>query len=212
MNHPPLPQCNRLLERPPSRSKAAPLQRSAPLPRASDSIGQATLPSRVRTRILIVEDDPGLQRALCKHFANTHVDVAIASHYSAVRAHFESTTPDLVCVDLGLPTESGYEVCEFIRGLLGLESPPILVTSEFGSPQERAYAEEAGASAFLVKPFSMLLFAERVGELLEQARASRGRVVSLGLGRAASRPQDRVVSHVRRTAAGVTPMARPIHP
>ncbi len=132
-----------------------------------------------------------------KHFANTNIEVVIAPHYSAARAHFASTTPDLACIDLGLPTESGYEVCEYIRGTLGLRSLPILVTSDYGSPRERAYAEEAGASAFLVKPFSMFAFAENVATLLENTWSSSAKVVPFDLVRAARLPAARVVGRAR---------------
>jgi DNA-binding response OmpR family regulator len=122
-----------------------------------------------RRRVLIVEDDPALQKAMIEHVAQMGLDVMIASHYDAARAHLASGTPDLVCVDIGLPTQSGHELCEYIRGPLGLRRLPIMVTSDFGSPADIAHAEEAGANAFLVKRFSMLQFGNNVAALLAGA-------------------------------------------
>jgi DNA-binding NtrC family response regulator len=51
------------------------------------------------------------------------------------------------------PSKSGYELCEHIRGSLALVELPILMTSEYASPEDLAYAEGAGANAFLDKPF-----------------------------------------------------------
>ena len=93
--------------------------------------------SRKRSKILIVDDDPALQRAMRRHLHMMPIDadVVVASHYAAARAHLASGTPDLACIDICLPTESGYELCEFIRGPLGLVSLPILVLSPLGSPR-----------------------------------------------------------------------------
>jgi DNA-binding response OmpR family regulator len=104
-----------------------------------------------------------------QHVAGMDVEAVIASHYATAQAHLASSTPDLVCVDIGLPTESGYELCEYIRRSLGLKFLPILVTSQFGSAAEMAHAEEAGANAFLKKPFSMLEFGVHLAALLDGA-------------------------------------------
>jgi CheY-like chemotaxis protein len=146
--------------------------------RASDAARAQT--SRTRRTVLIVEDDPGLQKVMIEHVARMDVHVLTASHYAAALAHLESGAPDLACVDIGLPTESGYELCEYIRGPLGLSRLPIMVTSEFGSPQELAYAEEAGANAFLVKPFSMPHLGASISALLDGLWPSTAHILQLG--------------------------------
>lgn len=136
---------------------------------AAGGTPQSSADARVRgarRTVLIVEDDPALQRAMTEHVAQMGLDVMIASHYAAARAHLAACTPDLVCVDVGLPTESGHELCEYIRGPLALKRLPIMVTSDFGSPADIAHAEEAGANAFLVKRFSMPQFGNNVAALL----------------------------------------------
>jgi DNA-binding response OmpR family regulator len=135
---------------------------------------------RPRRTVLIVEDDPVLRRIMSEHVARMDVRVLIASHYAAALAHLASGTPDLACVDIGLPTESGYELCEYIRGPLGLSLLPIMVTSEFGSPEDMAYAEEAGANAFLVKPFLMTHLGANVAALLDGVWPSTAHMFQLG--------------------------------
>jgi len=135
---------------------------------SSSSVARS--PSRIRpgTRtVLIVEDDPTLQRMMGRQLTGMNVRVMAASHYGAALALLASCTPDLACVDIGLPTESGFELCEYMRGPLGLGSLPIMMTSESGRPADMAYAEEAGADAFLLKPFSMPELGAHVEALLE---------------------------------------------
>jgi DNA-binding response OmpR family regulator len=120
-----------------------------------------------------VEDDPALLRTMAERLEQMGFLVRWARHYEAAvsRLGEAGDAPSLVCVDLELPTRSGYDLCEVIRGDLGLARVPILVTSDSGSPKGRAHAEEAGAGAFLRKPFSMRTFAACVEALIEPAHA-----------------------------------------
>lgn len=123
--------------------------------------------SRAPRSVLIVEDDPVLQRAMADHLRATGAEVMVASHFASARRQLATRIPDLACIDIGLPTESGYELCELIRGPLGLAFLPILVTSAFGSPREMALAEDAGANAFLLKRFSMARLAAHVDAMID---------------------------------------------
>ena len=123
--------------------------------------------SRAKRRALIVEDNPTLRKMMSEHMARMGFRVLTASHYAAALAHLESGILDIACIDIGLPTESGYELCEHLRGPLGLKFLPAMVTSEFGSPEYVAYAEKAGADAFLLKPFSMSELGANIVALLE---------------------------------------------
>jgi DNA-binding response OmpR family regulator len=123
--------------------------------------------------VLIVEDDPDLQESMAAELERMDLEVLSALHYdAAIQQLMTARTPHLVCVDLELPTRSGYEVCEYIRGPLGRASVPILVTSDSGFPEDMACAEEAGANAFLKKPFSMRDFTTYVETLLDRIPGS----------------------------------------
>jgi DNA-binding response OmpR family regulator len=126
----------------------------------------------MRRMALIVEDDPELQKAMSERLAQMDFEVRSALHYEAAVGHLATADePSLVCVDLELPTQSGYELCEHIRGALGLLRVPILVTSDSGFPEDMASAQEAGANAFLKKPFSMREFGTFVRTLLGRAQS-----------------------------------------
>ena len=121
---------------------------------------------------LVVEDDPTLQEEVVSHLASNFDVRAVANYDAAVKA-LDQCQPHVVCVDLGLPSESGYELCEHIRRQRNLLSVPILVMSERFFPEDMAHAEEAGANAFLKKPFKMKQLSKYVDALLDGRNASR---------------------------------------
>ncbi len=119
---------------------------------------------------LIVEDDPRLQRAMRRQLAQMDFHVLSANHFDAAVRHLAEREPHVVCIDVGLPNKSGYELCEHIRGSLGLAGLPVLMTSERGSAEDISYAEEAGGNAFLRKPFSMRELSRCVESLCDANR------------------------------------------
>ena len=123
----------------------------------------------MRRLALVVEDDPELQQEILVHLARLDFDTCAALHYDEAVERLASCSPHLVCVDIGLPTRSGYELCEYIRGPRALARVPILVTSDSGFPEDMANAEEVGANAFLKKPFSMRELTHYIEALLGHA-------------------------------------------
>jgi DNA-binding response OmpR family regulator len=126
-----------------------------------------------RRLALVVEDDPTLQRAMLAALDAARFDVLAAYDYDTAVRHLAKSKPQLVCVDLGLPSASGYEVCEFIRRQPEHLNVPILVTSERSFPEDMAHAEEAGANAFLKKPFTMKRLMKYITALLDGPNTSR---------------------------------------
>jgi len=129
------------------------------------------MPAR-RSTALVVEDDPKLQSAMSAQLRQMALDVLVANHYDAAVRHLAAGEPDVICIDVGLPNKSGYELCEHIRGSLRFVGLPILMTSDHGDPGDMAYAENAGANAFLHKPFSMRQLAHCIESLLNGSRAA----------------------------------------
>ncbi|MCX5599013.1 response regulator [Streptomyces phaeochromogenes] len=114
------------------------------------------------TRVLVVEDDPQLVRALVinlqarKYGVDPAPDGATALRLAAARQ------PDVVVLDLGLPDMDGVDV---IRALRGWTRVPILVLSARRASDEKVAALDAGADDYVTKPFSM-------DELLARLRAA----------------------------------------
>jgi DNA-binding response OmpR family regulator len=114
--------------------------------------------------ILLVEDDPILRALVKDHLEESSFTVVLAPSARAAYDTLATLTPDLVILDLVLPDSSGYEVCEHIRRDPKTKDVPVLVVSARLLPSHRAQAEEAGATAFLPKPYQRR-------ELMKQLRA-----------------------------------------
>ncbi|MFC3574008.1 response regulator [Streptomyces yaanensis] len=114
------------------------------------------------TRVLVVEDDPQLVRALVinlqarKYGVDAAPDGATALRLAAARQ------PDVVMLDLGLPDMDGIEV---IKALRGWTRVPVLVLSARQGSDEKVAALDAGADDYITKPFNM-------NELLARLRAA----------------------------------------
>lgn len=105
-----------------------------------------------RRRVLLVHDEPELSLAVKEALQDIGCDVEIAIDPGDAVEHLLARAPDLVCVNLTLPRDSGYELCELIRGDQDLGKLPIVVMSDRSSPEDIAYAEEAGANVFVALP------------------------------------------------------------
>ncbi|MFF4274049.1 response regulator [Streptomyces sp. NPDC001536] len=114
------------------------------------------------TRVLVVEDDPQLVRALVINLqARTYAVDAAPDGATALRLA-AARQPDVVLLDLGLPDMDGVDI---IKGLRGWSRMPILVLSARQGSDEKVAALDAGADDYITKPFSM-------SELLARLRAA----------------------------------------
>jgi DNA-binding response OmpR family regulator len=125
-------------------------------------------------RALIVEDDPELLAEMTRYMQRElHFAPSGVCDYSSAVVQLGQVTPDIVTIDLTLPRESGFELCEYVRRLPASQHVPILVTGEAPLPEDMAHAEEAGANLFLEKPFAMRDLGANIAALVERPRASR---------------------------------------
>ncbi|WP_242419348.1 response regulator transcription factor, partial [Frankia sp. CpI1-P] len=113
------------------------------------------------SRLLFVEDEPQLLRAMRITLRSQGFEVHTAADGRHALSEAAAWPPDLVVLDLGLPDMDGVEV---IRGLRGWSGVPIIVLSGRVSGQDKVAALDAGADDYVTKPFS-------IGELLARIRA-----------------------------------------
>ncbi|MFF4546051.1 response regulator [Streptomyces sp. NPDC001406] len=114
------------------------------------------------TRVLVVEDDPQLVRALVINMQARQYGVDAAPDGATALRLAAARQPDVVILDLGLPDMDGVDV---IRALRGWTRVPILVLSARRASDEKVAALDAGADDYITKPFSM-------DELMARLRAS----------------------------------------
>lgn len=126
--------------------------------------------------ILLVEDHPPEREAIKRILVEGNFHVETALDYLGAVSVLSKSIPHLVCLDLTLPRESGFELCEYIRSQTRLCFVPVLVISDRSSPEDMAHAENVGANAFLKKPFNREKLLKYVFTLLDGPYASRPRV------------------------------------
>jgi two-component system, OmpR family, KDP operon response regulator KdpE len=103
-------------------------------------------------KILVVDDDPDLVRALRLRLRANSYEIATAGDgYSAI-ATAQKERPDLIVLDLGLPAGDGFVVLERLQKSDALSSVPVIVLSARDPQDNEARALKAGAAAFFQKP------------------------------------------------------------
>ena len=100
--------------------------------------------------VLVVEDDPTAADHIRQALERHRVKVRVAKDGGQAQATFSMHKPDFVIVDLILPGETGFEICE--RFKLADPTVPVLVISEMDRPDSRELADRVGADGYLAKP------------------------------------------------------------
>lgn len=113
-------------------------------------------------RILVVDDEPEILRALRTNLARHGFDVATAETGEAALATYARHRPDLVVLDLGLPGMEGLEV---IRRVRAAAATPIIVLSVRDAELDKVAALDLGADDYVTKPFG-------IDELLARVRVA----------------------------------------
>jgi two-component system KDP operon response regulator KdpE len=114
------------------------------------------------TRVLVVDDEPQIRRALSVNLRARGYEVDTAASGEEALQRAVAHVPDVVVLDLGLPGIDGVQV---IHGLRGWTSVPIVVLSVRDQERDKVAALDAGADDYVTKPFGM-------GELLARLRAA----------------------------------------
>ena len=122
------------------------------------------------TRVLVVDDEPQILRALRINLRVREYQVDVAATGTEALEMAARHPPDLVILDLGLPDLDGVDV---IQGLRGWSKAPIIVLSGRADSTDKVEALDAGADDYITKPFG-------VEELLARMRAAVRRTVVAG--------------------------------
>jgi len=122
------------------------------------------------TRVLVVDDEPQILRALATNLRARDYDVDVAATGEEALIVAADKHPDVVILDIGLPGIDGIEV---VQGLRGWTSVPIIILSVRESEVDKVAALDAGADDYVTKPFGM-------NELLARLRAAIRRAAPAG--------------------------------
>ncbi|MCK5267754.1 MAG: response regulator transcription factor [Spirochaetes bacterium] len=118
-------------------------------------------------KILIIEDDPGIQLSLKDEFESEGFNVYSADDGLAGLEMIERNPPDLIILDLMLPFQNGYQVCKKLRQE-GNNVPIIMLTVK-DHEVDKVLGLELGADDYVTKPFSLRELLARVNALLRRS-------------------------------------------
>ncbi|MEU7900997.1 response regulator [Nonomuraea sp. NPDC049152] len=144
------------------------------------------------TRVLVVDDEPQLLRALRINLAAREYEVAVAEDGTSALRQAADWHPDLVILDLGLPDLDGVDVIHGLRGWTGV---PIIVLSGRADSDDKVDALDAGADDYVTKPFG-------IDELLARIRAVTRRTQASPDDQASVRIGDHEIDLATKTISG----------
>jgi two-component system KDP operon response regulator KdpE len=125
--------------------------------------------------VLVVDDEPGIVRALAAALHARNYPVAVATTGAEALAEVATRNPSLVILDLGLPDIDGIEVCRQLRAWT--DTPIIVLTAE-GAETRKVEALDEGADDYVTKPFSTPELLARVRVALRNRRPRRDAGIS----------------------------------
>ena len=123
----------------------------------------------IRSKILIIEDDPGICTFLRAMLVSEGYDVIIVSTGSAALDMVSSHCPDCILLDLGLPDMDGNQIIERVRQW---NSTPIIVISARSMELDKAQALDLGADDYITKPFGSIELLARIRTALRHRRTA----------------------------------------
>jgi two-component system KDP operon response regulator KdpE len=121
-----------------------------------------------RARILLVDDEVAIQRAVSPLLRARGYELDVAGTAAEALTAFTDRPPDLIILDLGLPDMEGTEVCRRIRALSAV---PIVVLSARGAEADKVNALDLGADDYVTKPFGPEELLARIRVALRRVQA-----------------------------------------
>jgi two-component system, OmpR family, response regulator len=121
--------------------------------------------------VLVVEDDPALQRMILNYFAENNIRTHVANNRQEMVDRLGQTEVNLVILDLRLGSEDGLDLLREVR--LGSEVPVIIITGHRRDDIDRVVGLELGADDYLTKPFNLRELLARVRAVLRRFDVGR---------------------------------------
>jgi len=128
--------------------------------------------------IVIIEDDPALQRGLKDNFTAQRYEVRLYQDGQEGLAATLAQPPDLLLLDIMLPRMNGYEICRAVRRQK-LNMPIIMLTAK-GQEKDIIRGLEVGADDYVTKPFSIRELLARARAFLRRRELATSNVVCFG--------------------------------
>jgi two-component system, OmpR family, alkaline phosphatase synthesis response regulator PhoP len=160
----------------------------------------------MKTKILVVDDEPAVTDLLAYNLRKANYEVLTAANGREALDHARQTSPDLILLDLMLPEIDGLDVC---RELRKTSNVPIIMITARGEEIDRVVGLELGADDYVSKPFSVRELLARIKAVLRRANQPEQKTAELegvlrGPGGLRLEPESRLV----KVAETVLPLTR----
>src|SRR5688572_21918441 len=131
-------------------------------------------------RVLIVDDDPDIQRLVSYNLTQAGFEVVTASTGRNALEAVQKQPPDLIILDLMLPDVDGMEVCRTLRQRESSRRIPIIMLTARGDEIDRVIGFELGADDYVMKPFSPRELVLRVKSIFRRSKEDRSEMLRIG--------------------------------
>jgi DNA-binding response OmpR family regulator len=125
----------------------------------------------MQARLLIVEDEERLRSSLVEYFEGEGFRVAAVGDGAEAIQILDQVNPDLIILDVQLPTMDGLEVCQAIRRQLGHPAGILMISGIKRETVDRVVGLEVGADVYMTKPFETRELLAQVRALLRRTKA-----------------------------------------
>jgi two-component system phosphate regulon response regulator PhoB len=131
-------------------------------------------------RVLIVDDDPDIQRLVSYNLSQAGFQVMAASSGRTALDTVQKHPPDLIILDLMLPDVDGMEVCRILRQREDSRRTPIVMLTARSEEVDRVVGFELGADDYVMKPFSPRELVLRIKSIFRRVHEDRTDVLEIG--------------------------------
>ncbi|MCX6119830.1 MAG: response regulator [Proteobacteria bacterium] len=122
-----------------------------------------------RATVLVVDDEEIMRNALKRVLENENFNVMVAEDGFALSKVLETTTLDLILLDVNLPWVDGFELCHLVKSHESLNSVPVIMVSGRKSTEDIQKGMQLGATDFISKPFDVDHLVQSVQRALGKA-------------------------------------------
>ncbi len=118
-------------------------------------------------KVLIIDDDSHVSNLLKSHLSEEGYEVVVAHRAIEGLTMADSTSPDLILLDVMLPDATGFQLCKELRRRPKTQGTPILMMSGVARyPNQKEFGLERGANEYILKPFKIFAVGEMVNNYI----------------------------------------------
>lgn len=166
-------------------------------------------------KILLADDSITIQKVISITFSSPDYEITIVDNGNDAIKKAADVKPDIVLTDIVMPGKNGYEVCNAIKGNPGLQNIPVLLLTGAFEAFDEQKAKQAGADAWLSKPFETQALIDKVNTLLSKPAVKKAAEARPAVSKAAapappSKPGTPPPPPPRRPAVSAPPPPKPM--